>query len=84
MQELYDEFEAVYNSIKWHEAEIARLQKIVDGNLEHIEILLFADKVYFRIQQKDTFFDLGKEVKMLAQNTINGYKEEIERLKNSL
>ena len=80
----YEAFSAVYKSILWHEAEIAKLQKIVTGELDNIQIHFFADKVFTSIYQKDTFFDLGMNVKMLAQNTIQGYKEQIERLKNSL
>jgi len=80
----YEEYSAIYKSILWHEAEIAKLQKIVAGNLDNIQIHFFNNKVFTSIYQKDTFFDLGMNVKMLAQNTIQGYKEEIERLKNSL
>jgi hypothetical protein len=82
--ENYEEFAAIYKSILWHEAEIAKLKKIVAGNLDNIQIHFFNNKVFTSIYQKDTFFDLGRQVKMLAQNTINGYNEEIERLKNSL
>jgi len=82
--ENYEDFSATYKAILWHEAEIAKLQKIVTGELDNIQIHFFADKVFTSIYQKDTFFDLGMNVKMLAQNTIQGYKEEIERLKNSL
>jgi hypothetical protein len=85
---MYDEndqeFSAIYKSILWHEAEIAKLQKIVSGDLDNIQIHFFVDKIFTSIYQKDTFFDLGMNVKMLAQNTIQGYKEQIERLKNSL
>lgn len=84
MQELYDEYAAVYNSIKWHETEIKKLQQIVNGNIDYVCIIFKNNNEHERLMQKDTFFDLGREVKMLAQNTINGYKEEIERLKNSL
>ena len=80
----YEEYSAIYKSILWHEAEIAKLQKIVAGDLDNIQIHFFVNKVFTSIYQKDTFFDLGMNVKMLAQNTIQGYKEEIERLKNSL
>jgi hypothetical protein len=80
----YEEYSAIYKSILWHEAEITKLQKIVTGDLDNIQIHFFVDKVFTSIYQKDTFFDLGMNVKMLAQNTIQGYKEEIERLKNSL
>jgi len=80
----YEEYSAIYKSILWHEAEIAKLQKIVAGDLDNIQIHFFNNKVFTSIYQKDTFFDLGMNVKMLAQNTIQGYKEEIERLKNSL
>ena len=80
----YEEYSAIYKSILWHEAEIAKLQKIVAGDLDNIQIHFFNNKVFTSIYQKDTFYDLGMNVKMLAQNTIQGYKEEIERLKNSL
>jgi hypothetical protein len=80
----YEDFSAVYKSILWHEAEIAKLQKIVTGDLDNIQIHFFCNKVFFSIYQKDTFYDLSMNVKMLAQNTIQGYKEQIERLKNSL
>jgi hypothetical protein len=82
--ENYEEFSHIYKSILWHEAEIAKLQKIVSGDLDNIQIHFFADKVFTSIYQKDTFYDLGMNVKVLAQNTIEGYKESIERLKNSL
>ena len=82
--ENYEEYSAIYKSILWHEAEIAKLQKIVAGELDNIQIHFFVDKVFTSIYQKDTFYDLGMNVKMLAQNTIQGYKEEIQRLKNSL
>jgi hypothetical protein len=82
--ENYEEFSHIYKSILWHEAEIAKLQKIVAGELDNIQIHFFVDKVFTSLYQKDTFFDLGMNVKMLAQNTIQGYKEQIERLKNSL
>ena len=80
----YEDFSNIYKSILWHEAEIAKLQKIVAGELDNIQIHFFVDKVFTSIYQKDTFYDLGMNVKMLAQNTIQGYKEEIQRLKNSL
>jgi hypothetical protein len=80
----YEEYAAIYKSILWHEAEIAKLKKIVAGDLDNIQIHFFVDKVFTSIYQKDTFYDLGMNVKMLAQNTIQGYKEQIERLKNSL
>jgi hypothetical protein len=80
----YEEFSAIHRSILWHEAEIAKLQKIVAGDLDNIQIHFFNNKVFTSIYQKDTFYDLSMNVKMLAQNTIQGYKEEIERLKNSL
>ena len=80
----YEEFSAIYKSILAHEAAIAKLQKIVAGDLDNIQIHFFADKVFTSIYQKDTFFDLSMNVKVLAQNTIEGYKESIERLKNSL
>jgi hypothetical protein len=84
LDENYEDFSAIYKSILWHEAEIAKLQKIVTGDLDNIQIHFFNDKVFTSIYQKDTFFDLAMNVKMLAQNTIEGYKEQIERLKNSL
>jgi hypothetical protein len=82
--ENFEDFSAIYKSILWHEAEIAKLQKIVNGDLDNIQIHFFNNKVFTSIYQKDTFYDLGMNVKMLAQNTIQGYKEQIERLKNSL
>jgi nitrous oxide reductase len=82
--ENFEDYAAIYKCILWHEAEIAKLQKIVSGELDNIQIHFFVNKVFTSIYQKDTFFDLGMNVKMLAQNTIQGYKEEIERLKNSL
>jgi hypothetical protein len=82
--ENYEEFSAVYKSILWHEAAIAKLEKIVAGDLDNIQIHFFNNKVFTSIYQRDTFFDLGMNVKVLAQNTIEGYKEQIERLKNSL
>jgi hypothetical protein len=84
LDENYEDFSAIYKSILWHEAEIAKLQKIVTGDLDKIQIHFFNNKVFTSIYQKDTFYDLSMNVKMLAQNTIQGYKEEIERLKNSL
>lgn len=80
----YEDFSATYKAILWHEAEIAKLNKIVTGDLDNIQIHFFADKVFTSIYQKDTFYDLAMNVKMLAQNTIQGYREQIERLKNSL
>jgi hypothetical protein len=82
--ENFEDFSAIYKSILWHEAEIAKLKKIVSGDLDNIQIHFFNNKVFTSIYQKDTFYDLGMNVKMLAQNTIQGYKEQIERLKNSL
>jgi len=84
LDENYEDFSAIYKSILWHEAEIAKLQKIVAGNLDNIQIHFFNNKVFTSLYQKDTFFDLAMNVKMLAQNTIQGYQEQIERLKNSL
>ena len=80
----YEAFSAIYKSILWHEAEIAKLQKIVTGDLDNIQIHFFCNKVFTSIYQKDTFYDLNMNLKMLAQNTIQGYKEQIEKLKNSL
>jgi hypothetical protein len=82
--ENYEEFSAVYKSILWHEAEIAKLQKIVAGDLDNIQIHFFNNKVFTSMYQRDTFLSLDLMVKMIAERTIEGYKEQIERLKNSL
>jgi nitrous oxide reductase len=80
----YEEYSAIYKSILWHEAEIAKLQKIVSGNLDNIQIHFFNNKVFTSMYQRDTFLSLDLMVKMIAERTIEGYKEQIERLKNSL
>jgi hypothetical protein len=82
--ENYEEFSHIYKSILWHEAEIAKLQKIVTGNLDNIQIHFFNNKVFTSVYQRDTFLSLDLMVKMIAERTIEGYKEQIERLKNSL
>ena len=82
--ENYEEFSAVYKSILWHEAQIAKLQKIVNGDLDNIQIHFFNSKVFTSMYQKDTFLSLDAMVKMIASNTIEGYQQQIERLKNSL
>ena len=82
--ENYEEFSAVYKSILWHEAQIAKLKKIVDGDLDNIQIHFFNNKVFTSMYQKDTFLSLDAMVKMIASSTIEGYQEQIERLKNSL
>lgn len=80
----YEDFSAIYKSILWHEAEIAKLQKIVAGDLDNIQIHFFNNKVFTSLYQRDTFLSLDAMVKMLAASTIEGYKEQIEKLKNSL
>ena len=82
--ENYEEFSHIYKSILWHESEIAKLQKIVAGDLDNIQIHFFNNKVFTSIYQRDTFLSLDLMVKMIAERTIEGYKEQIERLKNSL
>jgi len=82
--ENYEEFSAIYKSILWHEAEIAKLQKIVAGDLDNIQIHFFNNKVFTSLYQRDTHLSLDAMVKMLAANTAIAYKEKIERLKNSL
>ncbi len=82
--ENYEEFSHIYKSILWHESEIAKLQKIVAGNLDNIQIHFFNNKVFTSMYQRDTFLSLDLMVKMIAERTIEGYKEQIERLKNSL
>jgi len=80
----YEEYSAIYKSILWHEAEIAKLQKIVAGDLDNIQIHFFNNKVFTSFYQKDTYLSLDALVKMVAANTIEAYKEQIEKLKNSL
>lgn len=82
--ENYEEFSHIYKSILWHESEIAKLQKIVSGDLDNIQIHFFNNKVFTSMYQRDTFLSLDLMVKMIAERTIEGYKEQIERLKNSL
>jgi hypothetical protein len=82
--ENYEDFSAIYKSILRHEAEIAKLQKIVAGDLDNIQIHFFNNKVFTSIYQRDTFLSLDLMVKMIAERTIEGYKEQIEKLKNSL
>jgi hypothetical protein len=82
--ENYEEFSHIYKSILWHESEIAKLQKIVAGDLDNIQIHFFNNKVFTSMYQRDTFLSLDLMVKMIAERTIEGYKEQIERLKNSL
>jgi hypothetical protein len=82
--ENYEDFSAIYKSILWHEAEIAKLQKIVAGDLDNIQIYFFNNKVFTSLYQRDTFLSLDYMVKKLAASTIEGYKEQIEKLKNSL
>jgi hypothetical protein len=80
----YEDFSAVYKSILWHEAEIAKLNKIIIGDLDNIQIHFFNNKIFTSIYQKDTFLSLDAMVKVIASNTIEGYKQQIEKLKNSL
>jgi hypothetical protein len=82
--ENYEEFSHIYKSILWHESEIAKLQKIVAGDLDNIQIHFFNNKVFTSMYQRDTFLSLDLMVKMIAERTIEGYKEQIEKLKNSL
>jgi len=82
--ENYEEFSAIYKSILWHEAEIAKLQKIVAGNLDNIQIHFFNNKVFTSLYQRDTHLSLDAMVKVIASNTIEAYKEQIQKLKNSL
>ena len=44
--ENYEDFSAIYKSILWHEAEVTKLQKIVDGDLDNIQIHFFNNKVF--------------------------------------
>lgn len=82
--ENYQDFSAIYKSILWHEAEVAKLQKIVNGDLDNIQIHFFNNKVFTSIYQRDTYLSLDAMVKMLAASTMEGYKEQIQKLKNSL
>ena len=82
--ENYEEFSHIYKSILWHESEIAKLQKIVAGDLDNIQIHFFNNKVFTSMYQRDTFLSLSLMVKMIAERTIEGYKEQIEKLKNTL
>ena len=84
LDENYEDLSAIYKSILWHEAEIAKLEKIVTGNLDNIQIHFFNNKVFTSFYQKDTYLSLDALVKMVAANTIEAYKEQIEKLKNSL
>lgn len=84
LDENYEDFSAIYKSILWHEAEIAKLQKIVSGDLDNIQIHFFCDKVFTSLYQRDTYLSFDALIKMIAGNTIEAYKEQIERLKNSL
>jgi len=84
LDENYEDFSAIYKSILWHEAEISKLQKIVTGDLDNIQIHFFNNKVFTSLYQRDTFLSFDAMVKMLAASTIEGYKEQIEKLKNSL
>jgi nitrous oxide reductase len=80
----YEDFSAIYKSILWHEAEKAKLQKIVAGDLDNIQIHFFNNKVFTSFYQSDTFLSLDAMVKVIASNTIEAYKEQIEKLKNIL
>jgi hypothetical protein len=82
--ENYEDFSAIYKSILWHESEIAKLQKIVAGDLDNIQIHFFNRKVFTSFYQRDTFLSLDAMVKMLAASTMEGYIEQIEKLKNSI
>jgi len=84
LDENYEDFSAIYKSILWHEAEIAKLQKIVVGDLDNIQIHFFNNKVFTSLYQRDTHLSLDAMVKVIASNTIEAYKEQIQKLKNSL
>jgi hypothetical protein len=84
LDENYEDFSAIYKSILWHEAQIAKLEKIVIGDLDNIQIHFFNNKVFTSLYQKDTYLSLDALIKMVAANTIEAYKEQIEKLKNSL
>lgn len=84
LDENYEDFSAIYKSILWHEAEIAKLQKILNGNLDNIQIHFFSDKVFTSLYQRDTCLSLDACVKMLAASTIESYQDQIQKLKNSL
>jgi hypothetical protein len=80
----YKDLSAIYKSILWHEAEIAKLQKIVAGDLDNIQIHFFNNKVFTSLYQRDTHLSLDAMVKVISSNTIEAYKEQIQKLKNSL
>jgi nitrous oxide reductase len=80
----YEEYSAIYRSILWHEAEIVKHQKIVTGDLDNIQIHFFNNKVFTSLYQRDTHLSLDAMVKVIASNTIEAYKEQIQKLKNSL
>lgn len=80
----YEDFSAIYKSILWHEAEIVKHQKIVSGDLDNIQIHFFNNKVFTSLYQRDTHLSLDAMVKVIASNTIEAYKEQIQKLKNSL
>lgn len=82
--ENYEDFSAIYKSILWHEAEKAKLQKILVNDLDNIQIHFFCNKVFTSIYQCDTFLSLDAIVKMLAASTMEAHKEQIEKLKNSI
>jgi hypothetical protein len=80
----YKDLSAIYKSILWHESEISKLQKIVVGDLDNIQIHFFNNKVFTSLYQRDTDLSLDAMVKVIASNTIEAYKEQIQKLKNSL
>jgi hypothetical protein len=80
----YKDFSAIYKAILWHEAQVVKLEKIVTGDLDNIQIHFFNNKVFTSIYQRDTYLSLDAMVKMLAASTMEGYKEQIQKLKNSL
>jgi nitrous oxide reductase len=80
----YKDISAIYKSILWHEAEIVKHQKIVSGDLDNIQIHFFNNKVFTSLYQRDTHLSLDAMVKVIASNTIEAYKEQIQKLKNSL
>jgi hypothetical protein len=84
LDENYKDLSAIYKSILSYEAQIAKLEKIVIGDLDNIQIHFFNNKVFTSFYQKDTYLSLDALVKMVAANTIKAYKEQIEKLKNSL
>lgn len=84
-EECFEEFSAIYKSITWHEQRICELEKIVASEFKDVEINFF-DKDWRKgiFTQNDTFLSLDAILRTIAYQTIEGYREEIQRLKNSL